>query len=386
LARFPLQAAFRFHRRAGDTSKLDLEWNRFPEGSVLSAIADRATITTLLNVEGKSLTEVALRIRNHAQAFVKVELPAGATLLSAEVEGEKVSPVVGADGSRVPLLRAGFRPSGPYNVSFVYLSSGAAFGKNGSYEMAVPKLDVPIDMVTWEVFLPDRLDVKQFGGNAISAAAIPESIQESIAADDSEGFVLVQNGAVIDSSEIGNLGPGQVGGIVVDPAGAVVSGASITVTNTQTGAIQIAKSDSEGHWVVSGMPPGPCRVRVDQPGFAGYQQDLDLKATQAARLGVTLSVGAKDEVVNVQAAGTQALNAETAQQSGKRKEPARKMADQAVNTPSQNVANLQKRVAGILPVQVDVPRAGLSYRFVRPLVLGEETKVTFQYRLRDRAR
>jgi hypothetical protein len=31
-------------------------------------------------------------------------------------------------------------------------------------------------------------------------------------------------------------------------------------------------------------------------------------------------------------------------------------------------------------VRVDVPRAGNSYNFVRPLVLDEETKVTFTYK------
>lgn len=42
--------------------------------------------------------------------------------------------------------------------------------------------------------------------------------------------------------------------------------------------------------------------------------------------------------------------------------------------------DLQKRVAGILPVRVEVPRAGKSYRFVRPLVLNEETRINFQYK------
>ena len=42
--------------------------------------------------------------------------------------------------------------------------------------------------------------------------------------------------------------------------------------------------------------------------------------------------------------------------------------------------NLQRRVAGILPVRVEVPRSGKSYRFVRPLVLEEETRITFQYK------
>jgi hypothetical protein len=53
-----------------------------------------------------------------------------------------------------------------------------------------------------------------------------------------------------------------------------------------------------------------------------------------------------------------------------------------LNTASANVVNLQKRVAGVLPVAIDVPRAGTSFSFVRPLVLDEETKVTFSYKSR----
>ena len=54
--------------------------------------------------------------------------------------------------------------------------------------------------------------------------------------------------------------------------------------------------------------------------------------------------------------------------------------ESAAGAPSQNVLNLQRRVAGILPVRIEVPRSGRSYRFVRPLVLGEETRITFQYK------
>ena len=49
---------------------------------------------------------------------------------------------------------------------------------------------------------------------------------------------------------------------------------------------------------------------------------------------------------------------------------------------SANVTSLQQRVSGVLPVRVDVHRAGNSYHFVRPLVLDEETKVTFTYKSR----
>jgi hypothetical protein len=58
----------------------------------------------------------------------------------------------------------------------------------------------------------------------------------------------------------------------------------------------------------------------------------------------------------------------------------RKNAATSQNAASTNVTNLQQRVSGVLPVRVDVPRAGNSYHFVRPLVLDEETKVSFTYK------
>jgi len=377
LSRFPLQAAFRFNRRAGDMPKLQLEWTQFPDSAVLSAVVERATITTLTNIEGKSLTEVTLRVRNHAQPFVKVELPAGAQLLSAEVEGERVKPVMGADGSRVPLLRPGLNQYGAYTVSFVYLNAGASFAKTGSYEMTLPKLDVPVNLLTWEVSLPDRLEVKQFGGNALSAELFPAAVAQNFVADDSDGYNQKDSLAWTDKGiDMDRLEAGQVGGIVVDPNGAVIPGAQVTITNKVTGVSETTTTDAEGHWLVSNVPAGPTSVRVDSQGFKSNQQELPLNG-RAARLGTTLEIGAVSETVTVTS------GAETIERESKRLEDQARKAQQAqLNAPSANVFNLQRRVAGILPVHIDVPRSGKSYRFVRPLVMDEETNVSFQYRVR----
>ncbi|MEK6303622.1 MAG: carboxypeptidase-like regulatory domain-containing protein [Acidobacteriota bacterium] len=337
-----------------------------------------------MNVAGKSLTEVTLRVRNHAQRFVKVDLPQGATLLSAEVEGEKVKPVQGADGSRVPLLRAGFRPSGAYTVSFVYLNSGAAFAKNGSYEMNLPKLDIPISILTWEVFLPDRLEVRQFGGNALAASLFLSDSQGDLAIgiEGTEGDLkdLVPS----SSGDAGEFRPGQIGGIVVDLNGAVIRNAVVTVVNSQTGAALTTRTNDEGRWVVSSVRPGPVRVKVDSPGFATFQQEMDFDSSRSAHLGVTLNPSGAGETVNVTASRDEVQTSSSNLNVG-RKNLASGLGNNiglGANAPSQNVFNLQKRVAGVLPVRVDVPRAGKSYRFVRPLVLEEETKISFQYKTR----
>ena len=377
LAHFRLQAAFRYNRRGTEAPKLQLDWKQFSDADVLSAVAERATVTTLTNVEGRSLTEVTLRVRNHAQPFLRVELPAGAQLVTAEVEGEPVRPVTGTDGSRVPLLRANLDSSKAYNVSFVYLSSGSRFGKNGSYDMGLPRFDIPVNLLTWEVLLPDRIDVKQFGGNAFAAELFPSAAQNMLidGVDDKDYEANFWN-----SSDISTLEPGQIGGIIVDPNGAIVANASIIATNTQTGTMLTTRSDGEGHWVISGMQPGPVKVTIASPGFRNVQQDLELQASTPFRMGTTLQVGGVAETVTItEGRGLSNLSVNTIRGL---EDNAKKNQAAQLNAPSQNVFNLQRRVAGILPVRIEVPRSGKSYRFVRPLVLDEETRISFQYKSR----
>ncbi|HET6851214.1 MAG TPA: carboxypeptidase-like regulatory domain-containing protein, partial [Pyrinomonadaceae bacterium] len=334
LSHYPLQAAFRYNRRAADTPKLQLEWRQFLDADVLSAIAERATVTTLTNVEGRALTEVTLRVRNHAQPFMKVELPAGAQLLSAEVEGERVKPVLGQDGSRVPLRREGLDSSKAYTVSFVYLSSGSRFSKNGTYDMALPRLDVPVNLLTWEVSLPERLEVKQFGGNALAAELLPPEMANNVLIDGDDADNYASNNLPL--TNLTALDPGQIGGIIVDPAGAVVAGAEVTVTNTQTGARLTTRADAEGRWVISGMQPGAVKVDISSPGFKVAQYDLQLQASLPSRIGTTLEVGAVTESVTI--TDSSSVTESRIQRAVTQRQVAQ------LNMPSQNVFNLQRKV------------------------------------------
>jgi hypothetical protein len=377
LSHFPLQAAFRYNRRASEAPKLQLEWRQFSDADVLSAVAERATVTTLTTIEGRSLTEITLRVRNHAQPYVKVELPPDAQLVTAEVEGQAVKPVLAKDGSRrVPLLRTGANASGAYTVSFVYLSSGARFAKNGTYDMTLPRLDLPVNLLTWEVLLPDRLTVKQFGGNAISADVFPPAAQDFLTDAQDEGEVFEPR--YWKRNDLSALLPGQIGGIVVDPNGAVIAGARVTVS-TPSGANMTTTADSEGRWVLGDVAPGAVSVRIGSTGFNDVVQELNYDASRPVSLGTTLQVGTISETVTVTDNSLRHLESESRRiQELVLKNEAQ--ANTQANAPSQNVVNLQRRVAGILPVRMDVPRGGRSYRFVRPLVLDEEMKITFQYK------
>jgi hypothetical protein len=380
LAHFPPQAAFRFHRQPSETPTLALEWVRFPDGSVLAAVAESAEVTTLVTSEGKSLTEIKLVVKNQAQPFLKVTLPAGASILSADVAGERVKPVQGPDGSRVPLLRPGFRPTDSYTVSFVFVHSGAPFAKKGGAELSLPNMDIPINLLNWEVFLPERYKVKDFGGDVIAANLVPSAFREEVAINQQ----IPQAGQAPYGVRMETF-PGQMGGYVVDPTGAVIPNSRITITSQETGVARTVTTDSQGRWVMAGLPSGNYKAQADAPGFKSSAFNLRYDADQPSLYNFSLSVGSVSETVEVTASSPQ-METDMAMVStinGREVRSLPKITPGVVGqNASANVVNLQKRVAGVLPIAIDVPRAGTSFAFVRPLVLDEETKVTFSYKSR----
>jgi hypothetical protein len=311
LARFPMQAAFRYHKQPDEKPALALEWTRFPDSSVLAAVAERAVVTTLVTTEGRSLTEIRLTIKNQAQPFLKISLPAGASILSAEVAGEKVKPVEGPDGNRVPLLRAGFRPVDSYTVSFVFMHSGAPFAKKGGSDLSLPKMDVPINLLQWEVFLPERYKVKDFGGDAIAANLLPPASTDVSGAEgpiDGTGDQYF-----VKKIEFGSLLPGQLGGIIVDPSGAVVPNARVTITHLDTGTTRNVATDSSGRWIVSNLPSGRVKIDVNSQGFRRLTSQINYDGSRPAPFNSTLNVGSVSETITVMAeSGRNFTNFETA--------------------------------------------------------------------------
>ncbi|HET7258737.1 MAG TPA: carboxypeptidase-like regulatory domain-containing protein [Candidatus Acidoferrum sp.] len=370
LARSSLQAAFRYHRQPAENPSLSLEWTRFPDSSVLAAVAERAVVTTLVTIEGRSLTEVKLTVKNQVQPFLKVELPTGAAIVTAEVAGEKVKPVEAPDGHRVPLLRAGFRPVGSYEVSFVFMHSGTPFAKKGGSEISLPKMDVPIAVLQWEVFLPEQYKVKDFGGDALAANLLPTAYQGFEAVGVPVGSFQGGVGGGIASL---SLMPGQIGGYIVDASGAMIANARINVTQLDTGAVRNASTDSSGRWIVSNMPSGRVKITASSPGFQTTARELSYDANSPTSYNFSMQVGAVTESIEVQS------GRDDRDESRRIERDLKKRASEA-GPASSNVLDLQRRVAGVLPVRVDVPRTGNSYSFVRPLVLDEETKLTFNYK------
>ena len=359
LSRATLQAAFRYQKRPAENPALALAWVRFADSHVLAAVAQRAEVTTLVTSEGRSLTEIKLSLKNQSQPFLKVQLPPGASILYSEVAGQSVKPVQGADGSRVPLLRAGFRPTGEYFVSFVILNPDGGFAKKGNTALTLPKMDVPIAQVNWEVFLPQQFKVANFAGDVSPAHWFPSQPEDE----------------ALLGAEVRDPGPGVLSGVVTDQAGGVIAGASVIVTHGRSQFTAV--TNSQGRWTIAGVPSGRITILFEGAGFrTTLKRNVEYDSNRRLDLQQTLTIGSVSETVEVEVSAAKIALAPAQQRD------VRQNAASTDNTGSINVSELQKKVVGVLPIAIKIPRTGNSYRFLRTLVVDEETKLSFAYRTR----
>ena len=101
----------------------------------------------------------------------------------------------------------------------------------------------------------------------------------------------------------------SLGGLVTDPSGAVVPGASVKLTSVSTGAARTGKSDQSGKYEFSQLAPGRYELIVAADGFATvHETPFDLLVSQPATINVTLPIASVKTDVAVTASGQPILN------------------------------------------------------------------------------
>ena len=98
--------------------------------------------------------------------------------------------------------------------------------------------------------------------------------------------------------------PGQMGGYVSDPSGAMIPNARVTIISGN-GSSRSVSSDSSGRFVVGGMPSGAFKAKVEMPGFSTSIFNLNYDANQPSLYSFPLSVANANETVEVTAQAAQ---------------------------------------------------------------------------------
>ncbi|HYK61337.1 MAG TPA: TonB-dependent receptor, partial [Bryobacteraceae bacterium] len=98
----------------------------------------------------------------------------------------------------------------------------------------------------------------------------------------------------------------QIGGVVSDPAGMVIAGAQVSMTDTEKGQVHTAVSDSTGSYTLPNLPVGPYRLEVKAQGFKNYvQSGLVLQVGNNIQVNVAMQIGSLSEKVEVTATTSQ---------------------------------------------------------------------------------
>ena len=109
-------------------------------------------------------------------------------------------------------------------------------------------------------------------------------------------FALVLIGGAVAWASI----TGSISGIVTDPSGSVVPGASVTATNTDTGVQATVQTDGSGFYSFPNLSIGNYDVDVTQAGFKSYHKSgIHIDANSAIRADVKLEIGQVAEKVTV---------------------------------------------------------------------------------------
>ncbi len=101
----------------------------------------------------------------------------------------------------------------------------------------------------------------------------------------------------------GQVATGRITGRVTDSAGAVVAGATVTITNDATSVAQTVRSSASGDYVFEAVNPGSYTLKAEASGFQQFiSQGIQAHIQDRLTVDVKLAVGAVTQQVSVSAA------------------------------------------------------------------------------------
>jgi len=101
---------------------------------------------------------------------------------------------------------------------------------------------------------------------------------------------------------------GQIIGKVTDPAGALVTGATVTVKSAETGTTRTATTNEQGQYTITNLQPGLYDVTVQASGFAPKTQRVQVTVGSQVSLETGLTIQAESVTVDVVASGGVEVN------------------------------------------------------------------------------
>lgn len=109
----------------------------------------------------------------------------------------------------------------------------------------------------------------------------------------------------------------SIQGVVTDPQGAVIQGATVTLTNQETNQVLTSTTNGEGVYNFNALPPSRYTIKVEVQGFKQkVLENVSIISEQSNSLNLQLDLGRSTEVVTVSGDSAPLIDTETATISG----------------------------------------------------------------------
>ena len=172
------EAAVMAYRYLRPGYKLTLDVRRYDEATVLQALVDSATLTTVVADDGQMMTEMKLAVRNNGRQHLEIKLPPGAHIWSAFVAGQPVRPGQRDGKLLLPLERSG-ADEAPVPVELVFVGTNKFPRARGEVNLASPELDVPLKNARWDLYLPLDYEYRDFEGSMTHSSEVAAAVATS---------------------------------------------------------------------------------------------------------------------------------------------------------------------------------------------------------------
>ena len=170
-----------------DNWSLSLDFTPAKMAARIQAVVDLLALTTVIDRNGQCRYEARVALQNRSEQFLRIKVPEGLRLWSANVAGQPVKPVTVADSPAgevlIPLVKTS--PGGlPYDV-YLYFAGRAVKPLDGLTKLKPPGISivgVSVTQTTWSLRLPAGYRYLRPGGNMSPVAGTVEMLSLGIEA------------------------------------------------------------------------------------------------------------------------------------------------------------------------------------------------------------
>lgn len=93
-------------------------------------------------------------------------------------------------------------------------------------------------------------------------------------------------------------------GSVTDEQGSIIAGAIITVKNTQTSIVREIRSQEDGAYLITQLPPANYEITISAEGFNTQTTRLELVLGSTALVNISMKIGATSDIIEVTASAS----------------------------------------------------------------------------------